>query len=154
MTAKVFYVPGDTSIIDYAQEIGPNVWVSRCRWLMLPEMQIRHPGAVLGDEESFLIAQEAAHGTAPAEISAARYDYAISHLPVADFAADAHAETFKIEQCEVGNVTRIYAHWNGRYWTFLGLANVPHQVIVSRLSQSPAAHRHGWPCPLPDSRRN
>lgn len=143
MTAKVFYVPGETSIIDYAKEIAPNVWASRCRWLMLPEMQISHPGAVLGDEESFLLAQEAAHGTPPAEISAARYDYAISHLPVADFAADGQGESFKLEPCGVGNVARIYAHWHGRYWTFLGLANVPHQVIVSRLSQSGSAQRQG-----------
>jgi PmbA protein len=134
--SKVFYVPGQTSIIDYAREIAPGKWATRCRLLMLPELQISHPGAVLGDEEAFLLDQEATHGTRPTETTAARYDYAFSHLAVSDFAADEQCDSFKLECCEVGNVTRIFAHWDGRYWTFLGLANLPHQVIVERLSQS------------------
>ena len=57
---KVFYVPGHTAIIDYARQIGPNMWMAQHSGLMLPELRVCHPGAVLGDEEAFLLAQEAA----------------------------------------------------------------------------------------------
>ncbi|MBX9409491.1 hypothetical protein K5E40_27925 [Pseudomonas baetica] len=134
--SKVFYVPGQTSIIDYAREIAPQVWASRCRMLMLPELRVSHPGAVLGDEEAFLIAQEAALGTQPQEIKAAQYDYALTRLPVLDFAADGKTYSFKLEKYEVGNLTRIYALCDGRYWVFLGLATLTHQMIVERVTMS------------------
>lgn len=96
--SKVFYVPGQTSIIDYAREIAPNMWATRCRMLMLPELRVCHPGAVLGDEEAFLLAQEATLGTQPQEITEARYDYALTRLPVLDFAADGKTYSFKLEK--------------------------------------------------------
>ena len=136
--SKVFYVPGQTSIIDYAREIGPNMWATRCRMLMLPELCICNPGAVLGDEEAFLLAQEAALGTQPQETIEARYDYALTRLPVLDFAADGRNYSFKLEKFEVGNLTRIYALCHGRYWTFLGLATLTHQIIVQRVTLSAA----------------
>lgn len=136
--SKVFYVPGQTSIIDYAREIGPNMWATRCRMLMLPELCICHPGAVLGDEEAFLLAQEAALGTQPQETTEARYDYALTRLPVLDFAADGRNYSFKLEKFEVGNLTRIFALCHGRYWTFLGLATLTHQIIVQRVTLSAA----------------
>lgn len=71
---KVFFVPGQTTIIDYAREIGPNMWAARCSWLMLPEIRVRHPGAVLDDQTAFLQAQESANGTKPARITEARFD--------------------------------------------------------------------------------
>ena len=134
--SKVFYVPGQTSIIDYAREIAPQVWASRCRMLMLPELRVSHPGAVLGDEEAFLIAQEAALGTQPQEITEARYDYALTRLPVLDFAADGKTYSFKLEKYEIGNLTRIYALCHGRYWAFLGLATLTHQMIIQRVTMS------------------
>ena len=112
--SKVFYVPGQTSIIDYAREIGPNMWATRCRMLMLPELRVCHPGAVLGDEEAFLLAQEAALGTQPQEMTEARYDYALARLPVLDFAADGKTYSFKLEKYETGNLTCIYALCHGR----------------------------------------
>ncbi len=136
--SKVFYVPGQTSIIDYAREIGPNMWATRCRMLMLPELCICNPGAVLGDEEAFLLAQEAALGTQPQETTEARYDYALTRLPVLDFAADGRNYSFKLEKFEVGNLTRIFALCHGRYWTFLGLATLTHQIIVQRVTLSAA----------------
>ena len=136
--SKVFYVPGQPSIIDYAREIGPNQWATRCRMLMLAELHICHPGAVLGDEESFLLAQEAALGTLPQEISEARYEYALTRLQVLDFAAVGKDFSFKLEKFEVGNLTRIYARCNGRYWTFVGLATLTHQMIVQRVTLSAA----------------
>ena len=136
--SKVFYVPGQTSIIDYAREIGPNIWATRCRMLMLPELCICHPGAVLGDEEAFLLAQEAALGTQPQETTEARYDYALIRLPVLDFAADGRNYSFKLEKFEVGNLTRIFALCHGRYWTFLGLSTLTHQIIVQRVTLSAA----------------
>ena len=134
--SKVFYVPGQTSIIDYAREIGPNMWATRCRMLMLPELRVCHPGAVLGDEEAFLLAQEAALGTQPQEITEARYDYALTRLPVLDLAADGKTYSFKLEKYEAGNLTRIYALCHGRYWTFLGLATLTHQMIIQRVTMS------------------
>ena len=134
--SKVFYVPGQTSIIDYAREIAPNMWATRCRMLMLPELRVCHPGAVLGDEEAFLLAQEAALGTQPQEITEARYDYALTRLPVLDLAADGKTYSFKLEKYEAGNLTRIYALCHGRYWTFLGLAVLTHQMIIQLVTTS------------------
>ena len=102
------------------------------------ELHICHPGAVLGDEESFLLAQEAALGTQPQEISEARYEYALTRLQVLDFAAVDKDFSFKLEKFEVGNLTRIYARCNGRYWTFVGLATLTHQMIVQRITLSAA----------------
>lgn len=138
---KVFYVPGQTTIIDYAREVAPGIWATRNRLLMLPELQISHPGAVLGDEEGFLLDQEAVYGTRPIETTQARFNHAAANQPVSDYEADGQCDTFKLENCVVGNVTRIYAHWEGRYWTFLGLATLPHGAIIERLSQSQSARK-------------
>jgi len=99
---KVFYVPGQTAIIDYAREIGPNAWAARGTWLMLPEIQVRHPGAVLGDEVGFLQAQEAAHGTKPARITETRYDFALSRAQVLDYNAGEAGDSFILQAPEVG----------------------------------------------------
>ena len=133
---KVFYVPGHTAIIDYARQIGPNMWMAQHSGLMLPELRVCHPGAVLSDEEAFLLAQEAALGTQPQEITEARYDYALTRLPVLDFAADGKTYSFKLEKYETGNLTCIYALCHGRYWTFLGLATLTHQMIIQRVTMS------------------
>ncbi|TPG87828.1 hypothetical protein EAH72_33880 [Pseudomonas caspiana] len=39
---------------------------------------------------------------------------------------------------QVGNLTRIFALCHGRYWTFLGLATLTHQIIVQRVTLSAA----------------
>lgn len=133
---KVFYVPGQTAIIDYAREIGPNAWAARGTWLMLPEIQVRHPGAVLGDEAGFLQAQEAAHGTQPARITETRYDFALSCAQVLDYHAGEAGDSFILQTPEVGDLVRVYARSRGNYWSFLALPTITHYEIWQRISEA------------------
>lgn len=133
---KVFYVPGQTAIIDYAREIGPNVWAARCSWLMLPEIRVRYPGAVLGDEYHFLIAQEAAHGTTPQPVSATRYDYALSKGTILDFHAGNTGDSFILQGREVGDLARVYARKGDHHWSFLALPTITHAEIWQRIRKA------------------
>ncbi|WP_116892916.1 hypothetical protein [Pseudomonas savastanoi] len=131
--SKVFYVPGDTAIIDYARELY-GVYVAQHSGLMLAELHVRHPGAVLGNEESFLVDQERAFGTPPSQTTGARYDFALSQRKTLSFAVDSVGESFKLADYEVGNMTTIYARVGRRYWTFTGLATLPHHLIMRRVA--------------------
>ncbi|MGC3103753.1 hypothetical protein ACPTKS_30770 [Pseudomonas aeruginosa] len=135
---KVFYVPGQTAIIDYAREIAPDMWAARCSWLMLPEIRIRYPGAVLGDEEHFLRAQEAAHGTRPQPTSADQFVSALRTGPVLDFHADNAGESFIVQGRVLGDLARIYARRGSRHWSFLALPTITHAEIWHRI-------RKDWP---------
>ena len=128
---KVFYVPGQTAIIDYARQIGPNAWAACATWLMLPEIQ--------GDEVGFLQAQEAAHGTQPARITETRYDFALSRAQVLDYNAGEAGDSFILQAPEVGDLVRVYARSSGRYWTFLALPTITHCEIWQRIHQQGAA---------------
>lgn len=132
--SKVFYVPGHTSIIDYARQLAPGAWIAQHSGLMLPELHMRHPEAVLGDEESFLIDQDRAFSTAPEQTTEARYDFALARRGTIDFAAENGSESFKLADFKVGNITTIYVRWAGRYWTFTGLATLPHFLIIRRVA--------------------
>ncbi len=130
---KVFYVPGQTAIIDYAREIAPNAWAARCSWLMLQEIRVRHPGAVLGDEAEFLQAQEHAHGTRPQRVTESRYDYALSRGQVLDFHAGDAGDSFILQGREIGDLVRVYARAKGKYWSFLALPTITHAEIWQRI---------------------
>ena len=137
---KVFFVPGQTTIIDYAREIGPNMWAARCSYLMLPEIRIRHPGAVLDDQAAFLQAQEAANGTKPARITEARFDFAVSHGQVLDYFADDTGDSFILQAPEVGDLVRVYARCFGHCWSFLCLPIITHSEIRSRIRAAVATN--------------
>jgi len=135
---KVFFVPGQTAIIDYAREIGPNMWAARCSYLMLPEIRVRHPGAVLDDQAAFLQAQEAANGTKPNRITEARFDFAVSHGQVLDYFADDTGDSFILQAPEVGDLVRVYARCHGHFWSFLCLPIITHSEIRSRIREAVA----------------
>lgn len=132
--SKVFYIPGHTAIVDYAREIAPGAWIAQHSGQMLVELQIDYPGAVLGDEESFLIDQERAYATEPVQTTAARYEAALSGRRILECRADAAGESFKLADLETGNMTRIFVRWGGRYWTYIGLATLPHQLVIRRVA--------------------
>lgn len=131
---KVFYVPGHTSIVDYARELAPGAWIASHSGLMLAELQIRFPGVVLGDEESFLQDQERAFATRPERTTKARYERCLSERRILECRSDAAGESFKLADLEQGNLTRIFVSWGGRYWSFIGLATLPHQLIIRRVA--------------------
>ncbi|MBW1246705.1 hypothetical protein I7860_08470 [Pseudomonas tolaasii] len=137
--SKVFFVPGQTTIIDYAREIGPNMWAARCSWLMLPEIRVRHPGAVLDDQTAFLQAQELSNGTKPARISEARFDFAVSNGQVLDYFADETGDSFILQAPEVGDLVRVYARCFGHCWSFLCLPIITHSEIRSRICTAVAS---------------
>ena len=103
---------------------------------MLPEIQIRHPGAVLGDEVGFLKAQEAAHGTQPARITETRYDFALSRAQVLDYHAGEAGDSFILQAPEIGDLVRVYARSHGQYWSFLALPTITHCEIWQRISEA------------------
>lgn len=131
--SKVFYVPGHTAIIDYARELS-GAYVAQHSGLMLAELHVRHPGAILGDEESFLVDQERAFGTPPKQTTGARYDFALSQRKTLSYVVDNVGESFKLADFEVGNMTTIFARFGGRYWSFTGLATLPHHLIMRRVA--------------------
>ena len=138
--SKVFFVPGQTTIIDYAREIGPNMWAARCSWLMLPEIRVRHPSAVLDDQTAFLQAQESSNGTKPARITEARFDFAVSNGQVLDYFADETGDSFILQAPEVGDLVRVYARCYGHCWSFLSLPIITHSEIRSRIRAAVATN--------------
>jgi PmbA protein len=138
--SKVFFVPGQTTIIDYAREIGPNMWAARCSWLMLPEIRVRHPSAVLDDQTAFLQAQESSNGTKPARITEARFDFAVSNGQVLDYFADETGDSFILQAPEVGDLVRVYARCFGHCWSFLCLPIITHSEIRSRICTAVATN--------------
>lgn len=138
--SKVFFVPGQTTIIDYAREIGPNMWAARCSWLMLPEIRVRHPGAVLDDQTAFLQAQESSNGTKPARLTEARFDFAVSNGQVLDYFADETGDSFILQAPEVGDLVRVYARCFGHCWWFLCLPIITHSEIRSRICTAVATN--------------
>jgi len=131
---KVFYVPGHTAIIDYARQIGPDTWMAQHSGLMLAELRVRFPGAILGDEETFLVDQERAYATLPTQTTVVRFDYNLGNRRILDYHADDLGQSFKLADLESGNMTTIFAHWGGRYWTMKGLATLPHLMIMRRIA--------------------
>lgn len=132
--SKVFYVPGHSAIIDYARELVPGAWIAQHSGLMLPEIHVSYPGAILGDEEDFLIDQERAFGTAPTQTTCTRFDFAFSQRQILDYAGDTLGESFKLADLDVGNMTTVFARWGGRCWSFKGLATLPHRLIMRRVA--------------------
>ena len=133
---KVFYVPGQPVVIDYARPVGALGWMAQHSGLMLAELRVRHPGAVLGDEETFLLDQTRAFATAPQPITEARYHFALEHRQLIDHAGDGESESFKLAEMSVGNITTVYARWRGCYWMFEAVATLPHLLIIQEIARS------------------
>jgi len=110
------------------------MWMAQHSGLMLPELRVRYPGAILGDEEAFLIDQERAYGTPPARTTAARFEFNLPQRPVIDYHADELGASFMLADLDHGNMTTIFAQWGGRYWTLTGLATLPHLLIMRRIA--------------------
>jgi long-subunit fatty acid transport protein len=131
---KLFYVPGHDSFIDYAREIVPGAWIAQHSGQMLVEIQVDHPGAVLGDEASFARDQAHAFATNPEVTTRTRYERTRLQQRILEVNQDAAGDSYKLASVEQGNLVRIFVRWGGRYWTFIGLATLPHQVIIRRIA--------------------
>lgn len=131
--SNVFYIPGETAVIDYARQLTCGAWVSQYNGTPLPLLARRYPGAVLGSVDDFLTAQDREHGTLPREISVSRFDLLLTQRRTIGFSSDPEGESFKIDTPCVGNMTSIYLKMADRCWVFVGLATLPHKVIVQRV---------------------
>ncbi|MDD4937136.1 MAG: hypothetical protein PHT60_15340 [Acidiphilium sp.] len=134
---KLFYVPGSTHAIDYAREIAGQ-YVSVYGGRTLAELAEEYPGVVLGDEDSFIEQQERALSTDPKEITETQFMDALEMLPPLHWMNHGAGESFKCPEFIAGNITTIYARLNGRYWSFQGVATLPHVAIMERIARAEA----------------
>jgi PmbA protein len=121
-------------VIDHARQTEAGAWVAQHSGLMFSELQLAHPGAVLGDEDSFLAAQARAFTTVPEEITRARFAFALSQRKVLDHTGDGDSESFKLAEMTIGNITTIYARRGSRFWLFQDVATLAHRLIIQRVS--------------------
>lgn len=132
---SVFYIPGQTAVIDYARQLSTGAWVCHNGGLTHAQLLRQYPGVVLGELEGFLAHQDRAHCTEPREVTSKHFDLALRQRRTIDFNSDASGESFKLDEQHDGNMATIYLRTGDRCWIFQGVATLPHQVIVQRVAQ-------------------
>ncbi len=131
---KIFFVPGNTSAIDYACERADGVAVSYFTGKTLAELQEQYPGAILGTEAEFTQQMEAACCTAPEPISAEQYADALEVLPPQDWQGiGSQAESFKFLERYAGRITSIYARVGRSHYRFHDICTLGHAEIIQKV---------------------
>lgn len=138
--AKVFFVPGSTSALDYACERSDGVAVSYFTGKTLAELQEQYPGAIIGPEAEFMQQMEAATRTAPQSITAEEYADALEALPPQDWQGiGSQAESFKFLERYAGRITSIYARVGHSHYRFHDICTLGHAEIVEKVKAAQVA---------------
>jgi hypothetical protein len=130
----VFYVPGTTTIIDNAVDRA-GVLVAHYSGETLEQIRLRHPGAALGEWDDIYAEIEASCKTEPLEINEDEFLKALNVLPPVRWTQRSDSESFKISERLYGSITAIYARLGDRYYTFSDHIALPHDEVVSRITQ-------------------
>ena len=132
--AKVFFVPGNTSAVDYARLRQDGEWISVHSAQTLDELQATYPGAVLGTELEFTAQMEQACRTEPEHITADQFQDAFEVLPPVGWTSEgSQTESFKFMEHYSGRITSVYARVGDRFYRFLDVCSLSHAEIISKV---------------------
>lgn len=82
---------------------------------------------------------DAAAVSAPAEITAERWDDALNCLPPQRWVRRNGAESFQFMERYCGNVTSVYVKLGDRFWTWHDIVGTEHEVLVQKATDALAA---------------
>jgi len=130
---KCFYAPGATCIID---TINPETDRSSIGNESLADIQKRYPLAEIWnlDEASKEIQTRLYASTisAPAEITAERWDELLNILPPMKWRGGEHSESFMISEATVINLHCILCRIGERYFELTDRRSLSHEEIVAK----------------------
>lgn len=130
---KVFFVPGQPWVLDYAVERTDGVIVSEQQGKTLSEIQERHPTALIVDYQVAVEQIESGCKTDPRRIDIEDFEYALNSLPPQQWQGGAEYETFKMSERTNGRVTAVYARIGSSYWMFRDVHTISHVEIVMKI---------------------
>jgi len=76
--------------------------------------------------------------SAPEEITEDQWHEMLCVLPPMAWKHDSNGESFKMCEMTAGDITSIFVHLNGRYFTFADSARTPHAECCKRVVESAA----------------
>lgn len=129
---KVFYVPGQPWVLDFAIE-ADGVARSELTGRTLEQVQAENPGAILCTYDEARAQIEALCKSEPKPISAADFEYALEVLPPRGWVADEAGESFKMAEHLNGRITGIYARIGETFWRFDDVFTMTHAEIMARV---------------------
>lgn len=129
---KVFYVPGQPWVQDFAVEVE-GVVRSQLQGLTLEQFQAREPGVIVCTYGEARAQIEALSKSEPKPISEADFFYALEALPPQGWRHDAAGESFKMAEHINGRITAIYARIGGTFWRFDDVFTMPHAEVMERV---------------------
>lgn len=137
---RAFYVPGASSIVDFERAAGSGI--AECSGETLEQLQMRHPGAILGDLDTFVSDKEARYAARPVvEITAEQWHDALEVLPPARWGRSDGIESFQMCELHDGRTTYTYVRAAGRYFEFLAVMGTPRAELAARVA--PLAEQRG-----------
>jgi len=129
---KVVYVPGAMNVIDFMVERSGEQRGGYSNET-LEQIRQRHPGAIVGELDAFVVERDARLRTEPVEITPAQWIDALEVLPPLDHCYDGTACTFKCMEMFCGTITAVYCRIGGRCFTFNDDASIKHADIVKKV---------------------
>lgn len=127
----VFYVPGRPGIIDVAI-LRDGEQVGHYSGETLPQINLRHPGVILGLLGLQVQASEDYFRHGPIAISEERYIDMLEVLPpVAWYGIGSAEESFKLSERTSGNITAIFCRLDERYFEMQDSIFMKHADIVT-----------------------
>lgn len=128
--AECYYQPGKPGIIDIALAIGDGTHRGLYGGETLAEVQMRYPGAAVGNLDAVVEASRKMFERAPKRVTESRFLEMLNVLPPENWVRGNGCESFKMCEYEYDNVTTIFARIGGEYYEMAGRASMPHHEIV------------------------
>ena len=132
---KVFYVPGQPWVIDYALD-RDGVTVTQRQRHTLEEVRVHSPAAIIITFQEAAAQIEAGCKTEPRQIDAEDFAYGLNVLPPVQWVHRHDCESFKMSECTNGRVTAIYARVGQTFWRFDDICTMPHAQIIAKVHKA------------------
>lgn len=138
---KVFYVPGQPWVIDFAVDRADGLTVTQLQGHTLDQVLIRNPGAIITTYLEATAQIEAGCKTEPRQIDVGDFDYGLNVLPPVQWVHRDDSESFKMSERTNGLVTAIYARVGNTYWKFEDICTMSHIEIIAKVRKAMASQR-------------
>ena len=138
---KVFYVPGQPWVIDFAFMREDGTLVTQLQRHTLEQVKERSPGAIITTYQDAAEQIEAGCKTEPRQIDAEDFDYALNVLPPMQWVRGGDVESFLMSERTNGRVTGIYARLGDTYWKFEDVCTLPHAEIIAKVRKAQESQR-------------